>query len=167
MMRVTTGSHPQAVELAEAIAKDLAVIGINVKIEALSYTGNRRAVVARENADWWFQANAGQAPTAAFPTTETWAHRRNPEAAFNSGWEIPQATVLSKAMEGCDTQECLDDNRIAMFDWWANDQGYVSTVNSFGAMAVNPKIIGAWRQPLGIGFHPANIFFPEYIQKPK
>jgi ABC-type transport system substrate-binding protein len=166
LMRVTTGSHPLAVEIAEAIAKDLAVIGINVKIQTLTYTGNRPAVVNRENGDWWLQSDSGGAPSAAFPTTETWAHRRNPEAAFNNGWELPQAVVLSKAMEKCETQECLDDHRMAMFDWWAKDQGYVSIVNSFGAMGLSEKV-GDWRQPLGIGIHPANRFSLEYIQKPR
>jgi peptide/nickel transport system substrate-binding protein len=167
LMRVTTGDHPLAVEMAEAIAKDLAVIGIDVKIETLTYTGNRPAVVARENGDWWFQADSGGAPSAAFPNTETWAHRRNPEAAFNSGWEIPQAVVLSKVMERCETQQCLDEGRVAMFDWWAEDQGYVSVVNSFGTMGTNPDRVGVWRQPLGIGIHPGNRFSLEYLEKPR
>ena len=165
LMRVTTGDHPLAIEMAEAIAKDLKVIGIDVKIETLTYTGNRPAVVARENGDWWLQADSGGAPSAAFPTTETWAHRRNPEAAFNNGWELPQAVVLSKAMEECESQDCIDEGRIAMFDWWANDQGYVSIVNSFGAMGLSDKV-GEWPQPLGIGIYPANRFSLEYIQKP-
>ena len=167
LMTVTTGDHPQAVEMAEAIAKDLAVVGIDVKIETLTYTGNRPAVVARQNGDWWFQSDAGGAPSAAFPNTETWAHRRNPEAAFNNGWEIPRAVELSKVMERCVDQQCLDDGRIAMFDWWAEDQGYVSVVNSFGAMGVNPDKVGEWRQPLGIGIHPGNRFSLEYLEKPQ
>ena len=52
-----------------------------------------------------------------------------------------------------------------MFDWWAKDQGYVSIVNSFGAMGLSDKV-GEWRQPLGIGIHPANRFSLEYVQKP-
>jgi ABC-type transport system substrate-binding protein len=165
-MRVTTGGHPLAIEMGETIARDLAEIGITVNLQVLTYTGNRPAVVARENGDWWFQSDAGGAPSAAFPTTETWAHRRPPEAAFNNGWEIPEAVRLSKAMEQCETQQCLDENRIAMFKFWADDQGYVSVVNSFGAMGISDKV-GDWRQPLGIGIHPANRFSLEYIQKPR
>ena len=35
--RVTTGGHPLAVEIGEAIAKDLGVIGINVNIQTLTF----------------------------------------------------------------------------------------------------------------------------------
>ena len=49
-------------------------------------------------------------------------------------------------MEACETQECLDEGRIAMLDWWAKDQGIVSVVNSYGAMGLSNKV-GEWRQP--------------------
>lgn len=54
-----------------------------------------------------------------------------------------------------------------MFDWWAEDQGYVSIVNSFGAMGVNSDKVDEWRQPLGIGIYPGNRFSLEYLEKPR
>ena len=152
--------------MAEAIAKDLKVIGIDVKIETLTYTGNRPAVVARENGDWWLQADSGGAPSAAFPTTETWAHRRNPEAAFNNGWELPQAVVLSKAMEECDSQECIDEGRMAMFDWWAKGPGlclHRELVWSDGTLRQGGRVAtaaGDWntpRQPVQPGVRPETL----------
>jgi len=166
LMRVTTDRHPSAVEMAEAILKDMAAIGIDVSIQTYTHSGNRVANVARQNSAWWLESGSGRAPRGGFPTTETYGHRRNPEAAYNTGWELPQAVVLSKAMEKCEVQACLDDGRIAMLDWWAKDQGIVSVVNSFGAMGLS-KQVGDWRQPLGIGLHPANRFSLEYVQKPR
>ena len=166
LMRVTTDRHPVAVEMAEAVARDMAAIGIKVSIRTFTHSGNRVANVARENSDWWLESGSGGAPRAGFPTTETYGDRRNPEAAYNTGWELPQAVVLSKAMEACETQECLDEGRIAMLDWWAKDQGIVSVVNSYGAMGLSNKV-GEWRQPLGIGLHPANRFSLEYLEKPR
>ena len=166
VMRVTTGGHPNAVEIGEAIAKQLFDVGIRVKIEVLTYTGNRPAVVNRERSDWWLLSGSGSAPSPVFPTVETWALRRNPEAAFNNGWEIPQAVTLSKAMEKCTDQQCLDDNRIAMYDWWAKDQGYIAVIRPWGALGLNPAKIAAWPQPTGLG-QTGNRFSTEYVQKPK
>ena len=164
-MTVTTSHHPQAVEIGEAIATQLEDIGVHVKIEALTYTGYRPSVVNRERNGWWLLVTNGSAPSPIFPTVETWALRRNPEAAFNSGWEIPQAVTLSKAMEACEDDQCLIDNRIAMYDWWADDQGYVPVLRTWGALGINPAKIGAWPQPTGLG-QTGNRFSTEYVQKP-
>ena len=165
-LRVTTGHNPQALEIGEAVATMLNEVGINVSIEVLTYTGNRPAVVNRERSDWWLLAGNGGAPTLTIANpTENWAHRRNPEAAFNNGWELPQAVVLSKVMEKCETQECIDEGRIAMYDWWANDQGYIPVVRPWGAMGLNPDKIAAWPQPTGVG-QTGNRFSTEYVQKP-
>ncbi len=164
-MVVTTSHHPQAVEIGEAVATQLAQVGINVKIETLSYTGYRPSVVNRERNGWWLLATNGSAPSKVFPTVETWALRRNPEAAFNNGWEIPQAVTLSKAMEGCEDDQCLIDNRIAMYDWWAEDQGYVPVLRTWGALGLNPDKIANWPQPTGLG-QTGNRFSTEYVQKP-
>ncbi len=165
-MAVTTSHHPQAVEIGEAVATQLAQIGINVKIETLSYTGYRPSVVNRERNGWWLLATNGSAPSKVFPTVETWALRRNPEAAFNNGWEIPQAVTLSKAMEDCEDEQCLIDNRIAMYDWWAKDQGYVPVLRTWGAMGLNSEKIAEWPQPTGLG-QTGNRFSTEYVQKPR
>ena len=164
-MVVTTSGHPQSVEIGEAIATQLEDVGIRVKIEALTYTGYRPSVVNRERNGWWLLVGNGSAPSPIFPTVETWALRRNPEAAFNNGWEIPQAVTLSKAMEDCEDEQCLVDNRIAMYDWWANDQGYVPVLRTWGALGLNPDKIAAWPQPTGLG-QTGNRFSTEYVQKP-
>ena len=165
-MRVTTGHNPQAVEIGEAVATQLGKVGINVKIEVLTYTGNRPAVVNRERGDWWLLATNGSAPSTVFPTVENWALRRNPEAAFNNGWELPQAVVLSKAMQKCEDQKCLDENRMAMYDWWAKDQGYIAVVRPWGALGINRDKIANWPQPTGVGMT-GNRFSTEYVQKPR
>ncbi|MDA1347493.1 MAG: ABC transporter substrate-binding protein [Chloroflexi bacterium] len=166
-MRVTTGSHPNAVEMGEAIVTMLKDVGINVSIEVLTYTGNRPAVVNRERGDWWLQSGSGEPPQAFITNpVEIWALRRNPEAAFNTGFELPQAVALSKAGQGCTTQECVDEARIAMYDWWTHDQGYTQVLLAWGAMGLNPDKIAAWPQPLGLG-QTGTRFYTEYVQKPR
>ena len=166
-MVVTTGGHPMAVEMGEAIQRDLKEIGINVSISVQTYTGNRVGVVAREKNQWWLQSLGGGAPSSSFPATEEGYHTRPPESAFNPGWELPEAVRLGSIAKKCKTQECLDDTRIALYNWHQQDQGMVAIVNSTGAMGVNPDKIGEWRQPMGIGVHPANRGSLEYVQKPR
>jgi len=166
-MVVTTGHHPQSPEIGEAIATQLGKVGIKVKIEILTYTGNRPGLVNRERNGWWLLATSGSAPTLTIPNpTENWAHRRNPEAAFNSGFELPQAVNLAKVMGKCADQKCIDEARMAMYEWWAKDQGYIAVTRPWGAMAINSDKIGAWPQPTGVG-ETGNRFSLEYVQKPR
>ena len=165
-MVVTTGGHPMAVEMGEVIQKDLAKIGIKVNLSVQTYTGNRVGIVAREKNQWWFQAIKGGPPQSSFPDIEG-AGTRPPESAFNPGWEIPEPVRLGAIVRKCKTQQCLDDSRIALHEWWNQDQGQVSIVNGTGAMGVNPDKVGEWRQPMGIGIHPANRGSVEYLRKPR
>ena len=166
VLRVTTGHHPSAVEIGEAIAKDLEKIGVKSTIDVITYAGDRPFKVDRQRNDWWLWAGAGGAPSLAYPMPESGKLRRVPEAAFNVGFEIPEAIDLAKAMDACETQECFDKGREAMYGWWAHEHQMIPIVWSWGALGINPEKVGEWPQPTGIS-SPANMHHLEYIQKPR
>jgi len=165
VFRITTGHHPSAVEMGEQIARDLATIGVTADIQVITYAGDRPFKVDRQRSDWWLWAGSGGAPGLAYPKMEAGKLRRVPLGAFNPGFELPEPIALAKVMDTCETQECFDTGRAAMYGWWAENHIMIPVVLSWGAIGVNSEKVGLWPQPTGIPTI-ANSRSIEYLQKP-
>lgn len=158
-MHVTTGSHPQEIEMGEAIAKFMGEVGIDVSIEILTYSAFRPSVVARERGGWWFRSSGsglGLNPEIAML-------RRNPAGAFNPGFEVTAPLEIIAEIDACISPSCIDALRVKQWDWWHNQQQIIGVVETFDLYAINPEKVGTWTIPVG----GAGLNSFEYVQNPQ
>ena len=147
LVYITTGSHPLEVEMGQAVAQMMSDIGIDVSTQVLTYSGARPAVVARERNDWWFRSSGSG--TAEPP--ELIMLRRNPENAFNPGFELREPLAIMRELDVARTLEEADEIRERLFDWYDENQPIIQILLADVIIAVNPDKIGEWPMSKGHG----------------
>lgn len=141
LLRITTGDHPLETEMGQAVAQYWQAIGINVKIQVLTYDANRPAVVARTLSDLWFRSSGGGSPESP----EVAQLRRNPENAFNPGLEVRTPLEIISRMDPLRSQKELDVLREELYDWFYNSQAIIPVVLANQLVGINTKKVGVWK----------------------
>jgi len=159
LLRITTGDHPLETEMGQAVAQFLTGVGINVKIEVLTYNANRPDVVARKLSDLWFRSGGGGSAEAP----ETVQLRRNPENAFNPGLEVEKPLQIIRKMDGLKTAAELNAARDELYDWYYHTQAIIPVVLAQQLIGVRTSKVSAWTMSSGAG----SIGDFEYVEKPK
>ena len=148
LMRITTGSHPLEIEMGQAVAQFLGALGGDIRVEVLTYSGNRPSVVARERSDLWFRSSS--AGTGEPP--ELTQLRRNPENAFNPGLEVREPLAIIHQMDTLTAKGDINNLREKLYDGFNHNQWIIPIVLADQILGINTAKISEWKMTTGSGY---------------
>jgi len=148
LMRITTGSHPLEIEMGQAVAQFLGALGGDIRVEVLTYSGNRPSVVARERSDLWFRSSS--AGTGEPP--ELTQLRRNPENAFNPGLEVREPLEIIHQMDTLTAKGDINNLREKLYDGFNHNQWIIPIVLADQILGINTAKISEWKMTTGSGY---------------
>ena len=148
LMRITTGSHPLEIEMGQAVAQFLGALGGDIRVEVLTYSGNRPSVVARERSDLWFRSSS--AGTGEPP--ELTQLRRNPENAFNPGLEVREPLAIIHQMDTLTVKGDINNLREKLYDGFNHNQWIIPIVLADQILGINTAKISEWKMTTGSGY---------------